>query len=125
MGECAEMCADKYHISRQQQDDHAVAAFQRAAAAVASGATAREVVPVRLPASRGSEGGAGEVSKDDALAKLNEQKLRALRPFFKKVTGWTASLLPCDIPCMCEPVHQLFSHTQRFQATSKRLLSLL
>ncbi len=39
MGECAESCAQKYGISRAQQDDHALETFRRANEAAMSGAT--------------------------------------------------------------------------------------
>ncbi|KAG2495894.1 hypothetical protein HYH03_006132 [Edaphochlamys debaryana] len=55
MGSCAELCADRYGISRQMQDEHAMTSHQRAAAAAAAGVTLAEVVPVPrggIPASR-------------------------------------------------------------------------
>lgn len=52
MGNCAELCAEAHSISRQQQDDHAIEAFERARAAQAAGHTAWEIVPVPLPSSR-------------------------------------------------------------------------
>ena len=39
MGQCAESCAQKYGISRSQQDDHALETFRRADEAAMSGAT--------------------------------------------------------------------------------------
>ena len=39
MGQCAESCAQKYGISRAQQDDHALETFRRANEAAMSGAT--------------------------------------------------------------------------------------
>lgn len=33
MGDCAELCATHYQISREEMDDHAIEAFQRAQAA--------------------------------------------------------------------------------------------
>lgn len=38
MGACAEACAKKYGITRQQQDDHALESFRRATEAAMSGA---------------------------------------------------------------------------------------
>src|SRR6478609_3432297 len=46
MGTCGDECATKYSFSRQQQDDFAVASFQRAITAARSGAFADEMVPV-------------------------------------------------------------------------------
>ncbi|KXZ42135.1 hypothetical protein GPECTOR_198g351 [Gonium pectorale] len=49
MGSCAELCAERYGISRQQQDEHALQSHRRACAAAAAGLTAVEIVPVPVP----------------------------------------------------------------------------
>src|SRR5688572_21695589 len=46
MGITAELVAERYHISRQDQDEFALRSHQRAAAAIASGAFIDEIVPV-------------------------------------------------------------------------------
>ncbi|GIL63515.1 hypothetical protein Vafri_17557 [Volvox africanus] len=46
MGSCAELCAERFGVSRQQQDEHALQSHRRAAAAAAAGYTAAEIVPV-------------------------------------------------------------------------------
>ncbi|GLI61073.1 hypothetical protein VaNZ11_003338 [Volvox africanus] len=46
MGSCAELCAERFGVSRQQQDEHALQSHRRAAAAAAAGYTATEIVPV-------------------------------------------------------------------------------
>src|SRR5437773_12105732 len=46
MGMCGDRCAAKYSFTRQQQDDFAVASYQRALAAVKSGTFAQEIVAV-------------------------------------------------------------------------------
>jgi acetyl-CoA acetyltransferase len=81
MGSCAELCAQQYGVSRQQMDDHAVQAFQRATAAAPY--MRAELVPVPLPARKG--GPAAVLDADESLAKIDEQKLRGLKPFFKQV----------------------------------------
>jgi len=78
MGTCADRCAAKYPFTRQQQDDFAVASYQRASAAMASGIFAREIVPVETSAGKV----ALTVSEDEQPARFNEQKLRQLRPAF-------------------------------------------
>ncbi|HEX4796570.1 MAG TPA: thiolase family protein [Humisphaera sp.] len=78
MGTCGDSCAATYEFSRSQQDDFAVASYQRALAAIASGAFAREIVPVETPAGKGSV----TVAQDEQPARFNEQKLRQLRPAF-------------------------------------------
>ena len=48
LGETAERVADQWHVSREAQDELALASQQRAAAAAASGIHAEEIVPVSV-----------------------------------------------------------------------------
>jgi acetyl-CoA C-acetyltransferase len=82
MGSCGELCASKYNFTRDQQDDFAVASHQRARAAIASGAFAREIVPVTAGVGKTS----ATVTEDEQPKRFNEGKLRELRPAFG-VTG--------------------------------------
>jgi acetyl-CoA acyltransferase len=52
MGITAELVAERYHISRQEQDEFALRSHQRAAAAIASGAFIDEIVPVATRVAR-------------------------------------------------------------------------
>ena len=78
MGTCGDRCAQKYSFSRQQQDDYAVASFQRALAAAANGVFAREIEPVQVEAGRE----VFTVAEDETPKKFNEEKLRKLRAAF-------------------------------------------
>lgn len=71
MGVCAEMVADKYNITRDEQDDFAVESFSRARSAWEHGAFKDEVVPV------------SGLERDEALAKFDGQKIRRLKTAFK------------------------------------------
>lgn len=82
MGNCAELCAQHYQISRQEMDDHAIEAFQRAQAAAPF--MQSEVVAVTLPPAKGSPQGK-VLDYDESLSKINESKLRGLKPYFKQV----------------------------------------
>ena len=53
MPETGEIVAEEYKISRQDQDAFAVRSQQRAAAAIANGILAQEIVPVPLPQKNG------------------------------------------------------------------------
>ena len=55
MGQTAENVADEYRIGRADQDAYALRSQQRAAAAIASGRLAREIVPVQVPQRRGDD----------------------------------------------------------------------
>jgi 3-oxoadipyl-CoA thiolase len=54
LGETAECVADQWHVSREAQDELALASQQRAAAAAASGVHAEEIVPVSIPQRSGA-----------------------------------------------------------------------
>ncbi|MCL2897292.1 acetyl-CoA C-acetyltransferase [Brenneria tiliae] len=53
MGVTAENVAQRYHISRQEQDDVALLSQQRAAAAIERGAFRQEIIPVTLKSKKG------------------------------------------------------------------------
>jgi len=90
MGNCAELCAQHYQISRQEMDDHAIEAFQRAQAAAPF--MTSEVVAVTLPPSKGSPQGK-VLDYDESLSKIDESKLRGLKPYFKQVGSGSQNLV--------------------------------
>jgi acetyl-CoA C-acetyltransferase len=53
MGETAEILADQYKITRQEQDEFAIASQHRAAAAIAAGRFHEEIVPVTIESKKG------------------------------------------------------------------------
>jgi len=76
MGETAERVAQKYEVSREDQDAFALRSHQRALAAQRSGRLAEEIVPVEVPQKKGEalrlvddEGPRADTSLE-ALAKL-------------------------------------------------------
>jgi acetyl-CoA C-acetyltransferase len=79
MGTCGELCADKYHFSRTEQDDFAVRSHTRASRAISSRVFETEIVPVEAP-SQGKT--ARVVALDEGPAKFDEAKLRGLKPAF-------------------------------------------
>lgn len=78
MGTCGDRCAAKYSLSRQQQDDFAVASFKRALAAASTGIFAEEIVPVEVTSGKETV----SVKEDESPRRFNEEKLRKLRPAF-------------------------------------------
>jgi len=78
MGTCGDRCAAEHGISRQEQDDYAVASYRRALEAQDSGATAEEIAPVEIAGRKGTT----TVECDEEPGRFNEAKLRALRPAF-------------------------------------------
>ncbi|HZG41991.1 MAG TPA: acetyl-CoA C-acyltransferase [Longimicrobium sp.] len=53
LGETAEIVAEEYNVSRADQDAFALSSQQRAAAAIAAGHFASEIVPVEIPQRKG------------------------------------------------------------------------
>uniref|UniRef100_A0A0D6QUU0 Acetyl-CoA C-acetyltransferase n=1 Tax=Araucaria cunninghamii TaxID=56994 RepID=A0A0D6QUU0_ARACU len=94
MGVCGEICADKYLISREEQDGYAIQSFERGISAQNSGAFAWEIVPVEVSGGKGKP--STIVDRDEALGKFDAAKLRKLRPAFKEggtVTAGNASTI--------------------------------
>jgi acetyl-CoA C-acetyltransferase len=90
MIETAEIVADRYGISREDQDRFAAQSQQRAAAGQASGAYDAEIVPITVSKAlfdkEGNETGKEEVtlSKDEGVrAGTTYEALSALKPVFK------------------------------------------
>lgn len=81
MGVTAEECAAEYGITREQQDDFAIEPYKRAQAADhVSGLYKDEIVPVVVSDGRGKPD--RMIEQDDEMLKLNQEKLRAVRPAF-------------------------------------------
>jgi 3-oxoadipyl-CoA thiolase len=82
MGETAEEVAAKWAISREEQDEFALASQQKAGAAVASGAFDREIVPVLLPQKKGDP---VPFAKDESpRPETTLEALAKLAPAFRK-----------------------------------------
>jgi acetyl-CoA C-acetyltransferase/acetyl-CoA acyltransferase len=76
MGETAEVLAEDFGLTRQEQDRYALQSHQRAAAAQKAGRLAEEIVPVSV--------GAGQVAEDVGLrADQTLEALAKLRPYFR------------------------------------------
>ena len=78
MGVCGDRTAEKCGFSRQDQDDFAVASYQRARQARQEGRLAAEITPVEIP----SRSGPIVVDQDEEPQRFEEARLRALQPAF-------------------------------------------
>jgi acetyl-CoA acyltransferase len=88
MGETAENVAEKYGVSREDQDAFAVGSHQRAAAAWERGDFADEVVPVTVPQAKGDP---IVVARDESIRKdASIEAMAKLKPVFKKGGSVTA-----------------------------------
>ncbi len=88
MGVLAERCARDYGLTRDQQDGFAAESFRRAQRAAAAGCFAAELVPVALPARRGT---ADLVSEDEGPARFVAERLATLPPAFAPEGSITAA----------------------------------
>ena len=87
MGETAEVLAEQYKISREEQDQYALCSQNRAAAASQSGRFADEMVPVMLESKKGTQ----TFNRDEHLfAGASLEKLAKLSPVFSKSGTITA-----------------------------------
>src|SRR5258708_10377496 len=87
-GETAERVAQKYEVSREDQDAFALRSHQRAVAAQKSGRLAEEIVPLMVPQRKGE---AIQMSLDEGpRADTSLEALARLRPAFSEKGSVTA-----------------------------------
>ncbi|MBA8886753.1 acetyl-CoA C-acetyltransferase [Dokdonella fugitiva] len=87
MGVFAEATADKYGFTREAQDAYAIESARRAQAAIASGAFAAEIVPVKVATRKGDV----EIATDEQPGKSDPAKIPTLKPAFRKDGTVTAA----------------------------------
>lgn len=85
MGVAAEKCASDHGFTREDQDNFAIASYQKAQAAHAAGKFQAEIAPITIKGFRGKPDLVVEI--DEESSKLNEEKLRSARAVFKKENG--------------------------------------
>ncbi len=92
MGNCGELCAEKYEISRADQDEYAIQSYTRSKIAWESGKFKKEVIPVEVKSRKGDI----VVDEDEEFKNVNFEKVVQLRPSFKTdgtITAANASTL--------------------------------
>jgi 3-oxoadipyl-CoA thiolase len=87
MGETAENVAERWKISRNDQDTFAVASQEKYIAAHAAGKFVQEIVPVSIPQKKGDP---LKFEKDEHPRKTTVEDLAKLKPAFKKDGSVTA-----------------------------------
>jgi acetyl-CoA C-acetyltransferase len=93
MGNCAELCATEHNITREDQDNFAIASYTKSAEAWKAGKFTNEIVPVSVPQRKGD---AIIVSEDEEYKNVFLDKIPSLRPAFDKdgtITAANASTL--------------------------------
>ncbi len=87
MGEFAELCANKYSFSREDQDKYALESLHRANMAISNGYFVDEITPVTVSSRHGEI----VVSTDEQPGKARPDKVPLLKPAFKKDGSVTAA----------------------------------
>jgi acetyl-CoA C-acetyltransferase len=88
MGETAEVLAEQYQITREEQDAYALESQQRAQRAIEGERFADEIVPVTI---EGKKGATTTFSRDEhPLAGVSQEKMAKLSPVFAKTGTITA-----------------------------------
>jgi acetyl-CoA C-acetyltransferase len=88
MGETAELLAEQYHITREEQDQFALTSQQRAASAQSAGRFDAEIVPVTI---EGKKGTAIFARDEHLFLDATLEKMAKLAPVFSKSGTITAA----------------------------------
>src|SRR4030095_3028889 len=85
MGNTGEIVAEKYEITREEQDEFAFGSHQKAAAAQAAGRFRDEIVPIEIPQKKGEP---IVLDYDEPVRpETTVESLGKLKPAFKKDNG--------------------------------------
>jgi acetyl-CoA C-acetyltransferase len=93
MGVSADLCANEYKISREEQDQFAIQSYERSATSWEAGKFDNEIVPVAVPQRKGEP---VIVSKDEEYTNVKLDRISSLNPAFTKdgtVTAANASTI--------------------------------
>jgi acetyl-CoA C-acetyltransferase len=93
MGISNDLCSQKYHVSREDQDRYAADSYRRALAAVRAGVFADEIVPVAIPQRKGDP---LSFTQDECPRETNYEILAKMKPAFQKngvATAGNASVI--------------------------------
>ena len=88
MGSAAELCVKEYHFNREEQDRFSKQSFERAQAAIKSGAFKKEIATISVPQRKGD---ALIIDTDEGPGKADFAKMAALKPVFEKDGTITAA----------------------------------
>ena len=92
MGYFAEKCAEKYHFSRQEQDDFAIGSLQRAKKAIQEKVFDDEIIPIAVQTRQGEK----VITTDEQPGSVNIEKVTQLPAIFKK-DGTVTAANSCSI----------------------------
>ncbi len=87
MGISNDLCAEKYGVSRKDQDRYAAESYRRSLAAIAGGRFRDEILPVEIPQRKGDP---VIFDQDECVRETSYEALAAMRPAFQKTGTATA-----------------------------------
>lgn len=94
MGNTGENVAEKYKITREEQDEYAVNSHRKAVAAIKEGRFVDQIVPVELPSKKKGAPPQMFTTDESPREETTIEILRALKPAFKKDGTVTAGNAP-------------------------------
>ncbi|MEW6079746.1 MAG: acetyl-CoA C-acetyltransferase [Thermodesulfobacteriota bacterium] len=92
MGISNDLCAEKYNVSREDQDRYAAESYRRTLAAMAAGRFEAEIMPVEVPGKKGTT----LFVQDECPRETSYEALAAMKPAFQKngtATAGNASII--------------------------------
>lgn len=92
MGAFAELCAESYQISREEQDEYAIGSLERAHKAIQDNLFALEIAPVTIKTKQGEK----TIQTDEHPTSVKVEKVKQLPPIFKK-DGTVTAANSCSI----------------------------
>ncbi|WP_306350597.1 acetyl-CoA C-acyltransferase [Flavobacterium sp. '19STA2R22 D10 B1'] len=87
MGNAAELCAREYNLSREEQDEYALASYEKATRATQSGKFKKEIVPIEIQ----QKTGVVTITDDEDIYKIIPEKVSKLKPSFEEGGTITAA----------------------------------
>jgi len=93
MGNCGDATAEKYHFTREEQDNFAIESYKRTALATEKGFFNAEIVPIAIPQRKGGD---LLIKEDEEFKKVDFSKIPSLKPAFSPngtITAANASTL--------------------------------
>ena len=93
MGISNDLCAEKYGVSREDQDRYAAESYRRSLEAIGAGRFKAEIMPVEVPRRKGAP---IVFDQDECVRETSYEALAAMRPAFQKsgtATAGNASII--------------------------------
>ena len=88
MGVLADNCSSAYKISREAQDNYAIASYNRSIKSSKSDLFTNEIIPIHYEDKRGNK---IEIKNDEQISKMSFEKIPKLKPAFTKDGTATAA----------------------------------